>query len=67
VIFTGKTQEYLLLDTVSAANKQLIADTLDGGLTIVWGTKAGTHLKVDDVDCLIQENEIVFLTQFHKT
>ncbi|MEN0004192.1 MAG: helix-turn-helix domain-containing protein [Bacteroidota bacterium] len=67
MIFTGKTQEYLLLDTITAANQELLPETIDGGLTIVWGVEGGTHLKVDDIDCRIRKNDIIFLTQYHKT
>lgn len=67
MIFTGKTAEYLLLDTISPENKQLIRETIQSGLSIVWGIQDGTHLKVDDVDCRLNKNQLLFLTEFHKT
>lgn len=66
MLFSGNAHEYLLLETITKANAHLIKEVIPDGLTILWNTKGSTRLLVDDVACSVQENQMLFLTEFHK-
>ncbi|HMP26289.1 MAG TPA: helix-turn-helix domain-containing protein [Saprospiraceae bacterium] len=66
MVFSGATQEYLLLETVAAHNAHLLTDRVPDGLTLLWNTAGTTRLLVDDVPCAVQEHQILFLTELHR-
>ena len=66
MLFSGNTNEYLLLETITPANATLIQQVIPDGLTILWNTKKATHLLVDDVACTLLENQLLFLTEYQK-
>lgn len=66
MLFSGNAHEHLLLENINKANAQLLKESIPDGLTILWNTKGAMRLLVDDVAYTLRENQILFLTEFHK-
>ncbi len=66
MVFSGPANEYLLLTDAHPGNAGLIRETVKEGLSILWNTRGRLRLRIDDVDFILRENQLLFLTEFHK-
>lgn len=64
--YTGKSNEYLLLTTVTNTDNSLLKEPLENGLTVLWNIDREALLVIDRVEFRIQKNQIIFLTEFHQ-
>lgn len=65
--YKGKSNEYLLLTTVTNTDNALLKEPLENGLTVLWNIDREALLVIDGVQFRIQKNQIIFLTEFHQT
>lgn len=65
MIFEGKNEEYLLLDTISANNTDILKQYKESSLSLLWITTEGTIITIDGIDYSFSKNQIVCLTEFH--
>ena len=63
--FIGSTNEYLHLTRVDQLNCQILKETIENGLSILWFEKENNHLFIDGKRYDFKKNQIVFLTEFH--
>jgi len=64
--FNGKNKEYLLVEEISSKNCFLLKDKLESGLTILWNLEGEIHLRIDEQEYHLANDEIVFLTEYHQ-
>lgn len=64
--FVGKTEEYLILDIIESQNVHIINEVDESDLTILWFESNNNKLLIDGNEKIFNQNEIVFLTEFHK-
>jgi AraC-like DNA-binding protein len=64
--FSGKTNEYLLLQTLEKNAHNIIHEHVEGGLTILWFNSGDNTLIIDGREYVFSKNQIIFLTEFHK-
>ncbi len=64
--YSGQTGEFFELVDLSKANQKQIAESGPNELSFVW-FQSGTHrLIIDHQEQVFQENDILFLTEFHQ-
>lgn len=64
--FIGKTNEYIILDIIDPLNVHIINEVIESDLTILWFESNNNKLLIDGNEKIFNQNEIVFLTEFHK-
>lgn len=64
--FIGSTTEYLHLEAVGKNNCDILTQTIESALSIVWFKTGNNELKIDGQLYSFKENQIVFLTEFHR-
>jgi AraC-like DNA-binding protein len=64
--FKGNTNEYIELVHINQQNCQLITETVEDALSIIWFETSNNQLVVDGVTHAFNQNEVAFLTEFHK-
>lgn len=65
--FTGNSEEYIILDTInSGINCHILKESIATSLSVLWFSSDDNKLNIDGVDQTFNENQIVFLTEFHK-
>ncbi len=64
--FKGNTNEYLYIATVEKQNCNIIKETIESGLTILWFESGFNELIIDEKEQVFVKNQIVFLTEFHR-
>ena len=64
--FIGYTKEYLHLTTVDTQNCNILKETFESSLTILWFESDLNELIIDGKQQTFAKNQIVFLTEFHK-
>lgn len=64
--FIGKTNEYLLLQTLEDIDFNIIHEQIEGDLTILWFISGVNELIIDSKKHVFTKDQIVFLTEFHK-
>ncbi len=64
--FIGNTNEYLHLATVTNENRNVLKETIESSLTILWFDSGHTELVIDGKQQAFAKNQVVFLTEFHK-
>lgn len=64
--FTGSDNELLQLAQIREANHPYMLQKVDSALTALWFRSANNRLVIDDVEYVFQENEVIFLTRFHR-
>ena len=65
--FLSNIQEYLQLEIINENSCDLIKEQLESSLTILWFQENDNTLFIDGNECVFNQNQIVFLTEFHKT
>ena len=63
--FIGNTQEYLQLQTLEKLNCDVLNETIEGSLTVLWFESDFNKLIIDGQEYIFTKNQIVFLTEFH--
>ncbi|MBL4605581.1 MAG: helix-turn-helix transcriptional regulator [Flavobacteriaceae bacterium] len=66
MIFQGKDKEYFRLKTVGPENKEVLAETKERSLTILWFESGVNELIVDGQEHIFKRTEMVFFTEFHR-
>jgi len=64
--FHGKAGEYLQLETIDAKNCSTLKESKESELTALWFLEENNELVIDGQNHQLKQNEIVFLTEFHK-
>jgi AraC family transcriptional activator of pobA len=65
--FIGTTEEYLYLTTNDTESFNILTESVENDLTILWFTQSNQNkLTIDGDEFVFSKNEIVFLTEFHK-
>ena len=63
--YQGATDEYFEVVELTSSNKELISESPDGLLSLVWFQEDDNQLEIDTVDHNFNKNEIISLTSFH--
>ena len=66
MIYIGIQSEYFEIQSINHSNCELLEETQDDVLRLVWFTSDENKLVIDGIPYTFHENEIVSLTQFHK-
>ena len=64
--FVGTTDEYFEILDVDANNYNVLAEPLEGQLSILWFNEDDNQLTIDTKDYTFCKNQIICLTGFHK-
>ncbi len=65
--FTGKAEEFLLLDQLSQGNAEdLLSDKKPSTLTLIWFTQDCSGVVIDGESHCFGKNTIICLTEFHQ-
>jgi AraC family transcriptional activator of pobA len=65
--YIGTTSEYLCLTTNDIESCNILNDSVENCLTVLWFTQSNQNkLIIDGDEFVFSKNEIVFLTEFHK-
>lgn len=64
--FFGKSNEYLLVSNLNDNYRESINKNNNDNLSVYWCREKETNLIIDNVSYLLQPNQMVFLTEFHK-
>lgn len=64
--FLGKHDEYLALINIDSSAIDEAKKVPPSGLQLIWFGKGNHQFMIDSVKYTFQENDIVFLTEFHK-
>lgn len=64
--FTGHTQEYIYLNTITSQNCSVLQESIESSLTILWFQSNKNIISIDGKEEVFTQNQIVFLTEFHK-
>jgi AraC family transcriptional activator of pobA len=65
--YIGTTREYLCLTTNDIESCNILNDSVENCLTVLWFTQSNQNkLIIDGDEFVFSKNEIVFLTEFHK-
>jgi AraC family transcriptional activator of pobA len=66
--YIGTTSEYLCLTTTDSESCDILNESVEKCLTVLWFTQSNQNkLIIDGDEFVFSKNEIVFLTEFHKT
>ena len=66
MIFEGKADEFLQLDTLVANRSAVFHNPPESSMTILWNIRDDAHLEIDGISYCIPENQLIFLTEFHR-
>lgn len=66
MIFKGKTNEYLQLESIQCNKGFAQKEELDSPLTFLWFLKDDQNITIDNVEYQTKANEIICLTEFHQ-
>ena len=64
--FIGDTSEYLHLTTLDKKSCELLKEKIESALTILWFEEGNHELQIDGKTHQFKENQVVFLTEFHR-
>ena len=65
--FTGLLKENLWLSSQAEENFDVLKQIIKTGLTILWSREDDASLFIDGIHHSIKNNQLIFLTEFHKT
>lgn len=66
MIFKGNTQEFLHLMTVDSTNCDVLKESPESSLIVLWFEAGENRLSIDGQEHVFTKSQIVFLTEFHK-
>ena len=66
MIYTGNTSEYLQLETVDSNNMEILTETKEKSLSILWFKSGINELIIDGEQRVFEKNQVVYLTEFHR-
>jgi len=64
--YKGDTDEYFEVVEINTANKDLISESVDGQLSLVWFQEDDNKVIVDTIEYTFNKNELISLTSFQK-
>ncbi len=64
--FTGSLQEHFCLSSLGEESCDILKQAVKTGLIILWNLKDDANLSIDGINYCLKQNQIIFLTQFHK-
>jgi len=63
--FIGRNQEYIYLETIASKSCNILKETIESSLTVLWFQSDNNIINIDGKDLFFNKNQIVFLTEFH--
>lgn len=63
--FTGQNKEYIEIVEINKANANLLNDTKESELSLIWFKSDNNKVTIDAVDYVFNNNDIISLTEFH--
>ncbi len=66
MIYKGGTDEYFEVVTLNSENKNLISESMDGQLSLLWFEDDNNKLIIDTIEYSFGKNELISLTSFQK-
>jgi AraC family transcriptional activator of pobA len=66
MIYTGNTSEHLHLETVDSNNMEILTETKEKSLSILWFKSGINELIIDGEQRVFEKNQVVYLTEFHR-
>ncbi|WP_108868176.1 helix-turn-helix domain-containing protein [Aquimarina aquimarini] len=63
--FIGRTQEFIYLNTIDKKSCNVLKESVESSLTILWFQSDNTRILIDGQELVFHKNDIVFLTEFH--
>ncbi|WP_103865186.1 AraC family transcriptional regulator [Aquimarina sp. I32.4] len=63
--FIGRTQEFIYLNTIDRKSCNVLKESVESSLTILWFQSDNTRILIDGQELVFHKNDIVFLTEFH--
>lgn len=64
--FTGSAEELLHLEHVDHTNCNVLSETPESSLSVIWFYSNDNRLIIDGVEHCFHKNQVVFLTEFHQ-
>lgn len=64
--FKGSTEEFLHLMTVDSDSCDVLKESIESSLTVLWFESGENRLSIDGREHVFTKNQIVFLTEFHQ-
>jgi AraC-like DNA-binding protein len=64
--FLGSIEEYLQLETIDHTTCDILKESIESSLTVLWFEEDENQLIIDGKTCFFNKHEILFLTEFHK-
>ncbi len=65
--FLGSIEEYLQLEVIDHTKCDVLKESIESSLTVLWFTEETNELTIDGKLHSFNKNEVVFLTEFHRT
>lgn len=66
MIYTGKNNEYLHIETIVQDNCIILKEQIPESLMILWFTSDNNSITIDNIEFKANKSTIIFLTEFHK-
>lgn len=66
MIYTGNTGEYLQLATVNSNNMEILTETKESSLSILWFKSGINELIIDGEQRIFEKDQVIYLTEFHR-
>lgn len=63
--FTGQNKEYIEIVEINKSNANLLNDTKESELSLIWFKADSNKVTIDAVDYVFNTNDIISLTEFH--
>ncbi len=67
MLFRGQTNEFLQIETINASKQELLGLSQESVLTILWFQDDASELRIDAKTYSFKKDQLICLTEFHKT
>jgi len=64
--YKGKNGEYFEVTDITQSNCDILKDSKENELSLLWFTTDNNQLKIDSANYVLNKNEITCITEFHK-
>ncbi len=66
MIFKNNSHEILQIYELNPSDKAVLLDVQKTDMTFIWNTGGTMSIVIDKIEYVIEKNQIIFLTEFHK-
>jgi hypothetical protein len=66
MVYEDQSQDFLTLIELTNANRNIVFNVKETDMTLIWNVGEQLSITVDKVPYKLAQNEIIFLTAFHK-